>query len=65
MVGEIVMITIKKWQEGVHISKNILYDTRDNIEYIPHQDRQDIDNIPEEFHAVNAHDIMEYLMHLK
>lgn len=27
-------------------------------------DRQNINNIPEKFHAANAHDIMEYLMSL-
>ena len=58
------MITIKKWQEGAHISKNIFYDMCDNIEYIPAQDRQSIYNIPEEFHAANAHDIMEWLSYL-
>ena len=58
-------VATRDGRDGVHISKNILYDMCDNIEYIPDQNRQNIDNIPEEFHAANAHDIMDYLMHLK
>ena len=39
-------------------------DIFDNSEYISDQYSHIIDNIPEEFHASNAHDIMEYLMSL-
>ena len=41
-------------RDGVHISKSIFYDMCDNI-----------DNISEEFHAANAHDIMDYITHSK
>ena len=44
--------------------KNTSYGMVDDSEYMHDKDRHDINNIPEKFHAANAHDIMEYLMSL-
>ena len=59
-----VMKCLTECGKSVHISKNISYGMFDNSEYMHDKDRQNINNIPEKFHAANAHDIMEYLMSL-
>ena len=59
-----VMKCLTEWENSVHISKNTSYDMFDDSEYMHDKDRQNINSIPEKFHAANAHDIMEYLMGL-
>ena len=58
------MKCLTELEKSVHVSKNIPYGMFDNSECMPDKDSQNINNIPEKFHAANAHDIMEYLMSL-
>ena len=55
-----VMKCLTELEKSVHISKNIPY----GMFNMHDKDMQNINNIPEKFHAANAHDIMEYLMSL-
>ena len=55
-----VMKCLTELEKSVHISKNITY----GMFNMHDKDMQNINNIPEKFHAANAHDIMEYLMSL-
>lgn len=55
-----VMKYLTELEKSVHISKNITY----GMFNMHDKDMQNINNIPEKFHAANAHDIMEYLMSL-
>ena len=59
-----VMKCLTECGKSVHISKNTPYGMFDDSEYMHDKDMQNINNIPEKFHAANAHDIMEYLMSL-
>ena len=57
-------LNLTELEKSVHISKNTPYGMFDDSEYMHDKDMQNINNIPEKFHAANAHDIMEYLMSL-
>lgn len=59
-----VMKCLTEWEKSVHISKSTPYGMFDDSEYMHDKDGQNINSIPEKFHAANAHDIMEYLMSL-